>query len=123
MSVDVLIADDLAFIKMVLRDMVTRAGFRVVGEAADGEEAIEMYQQKKPDVLLLDITMPKMDGITALKRILGLDPLARVIMVSALGQQRLIVQAIQLGASDFIVKPFHAERLVSSVKKVLNIDG
>lgn len=123
MSVKVLIVDDLTFIKIVLRDLVTRAGFRVVGEASNGLEAIEMYQERHPDVVLLDITMPKMDGITALKRILELDPLARIIMCSALGQQRLIVQAIQLGARDFIVKPFQPERVISSIKKTMNIDG
>ena len=117
-----MIVDDLAFIKLLLKDLIEKAGFRVIGEASDGEEAIDMYQEKKPDLVLLDITMPKMDGITALKKILALDSEAKVIMCSALGQQRLIVQAIQLGAKDFIVKPFRPERVISSIKKALDIE-
>jgi two-component system chemotaxis response regulator CheY len=121
MGIDVLIVDDLTFIKMVLRDLVEKAGFRVVGEASDGEEALRMYADKRPDIVLLDITMPKMDGLTALKKLLALDPSARVIMCSALGQQRLILEAIQLGAKDFIVKPFRPERVIGAIKKVLDI--
>ena len=121
MGIDVLIVDDLTFIKMVLKDLVEKAGFRVVGEASDGEEALKMYDEKRPDVVLLDITMPKMDGLTALKKILEMDPQAKVIMCSALGQQRLILQAIQLGAKDFIVKPFRPERVIGSIKKTLDI--
>lgn len=122
MAINIMIVDDLAFIKLLLKDLIEKAGFRVVGEASDGEEAIDMYQDKKPDLMLLDITMPKMDGITALKKILALDPDAKIIMCSALGQQRLIVQAIQLGAKDFIVKPFRPERVISSIKKALDIE-
>jgi len=122
MAINIMIVDDLAFIKLLLKDLIEKAGFRVIGEASDGEEAIDMYEEKKPDLVLLDITMPKMDGITALKRILALDPGAKVIMCSALGQQRLIVQAIQLGAKDFIVKPFRPERVISSIKKALDIE-
>lgn len=121
MAVNVLIVDDLAFIKIVLRDILEKSGFRVVGEASNGEEAIALYQDKRPDVVLMDITMPGMDGLTALKKIREIDPAARVIICSALGQQRLIVQAIQLGARDFIVKPFQPQRVVSSLKKALNI--
>ena len=121
MGIDVLIVDDLTFIKMVLKDLVEKAGFRVVGEASDGEEALKMYDEKRPDVVLLDITMPKMDGLTALRKILEMDPQAKVIMCSALGQQRLILQAIQLGAKDFIVKPFKPERVIGSIKKTLDI--
>ena len=122
MGINILIVDDLKFIKMVLRELIEKAGFRVVGEASDGLEAIEAYQDKRPDVVILDVTMPKMDGITALKKILEIDSAARVIMCSALGQQRLIVQAIQLGAKDFIVKPLRAERVISAIKQTLNID-
>ena len=122
MAINIMIVDDLAFIKLLLKDLIEKAGFRVIGEASDGEEAIDMYQEKKPDLMLLDITMPKMDGITALKKILVLDPDAKIIMCSALGQQRLIVQAIQLGAKDFIVKPFRPERVISSIKKALDIE-
>ncbi len=121
MSINILIADDLKFMKMVLRDIIEKAGFRVVGEAANGEEAVRLFEEKRPDVVIMDITMPKMDGITALKKIKEIDPNAKVIMCSALGQQRLIVSAIQIGAKDFIVKPFQPERIVNSIKKVLNI--
>jgi len=122
MAINIMIVDDLAFIKLLLKDLIEKAGFRVIGEASNGEEAIDMYQDKRPDLVLLDITMPKMDGITALKKILALDPGAKIIMCSALGQQRLIVQAIQLGAKDFIVKPFRPERVISSIKKALDIE-
>lgn len=122
MGIKVLIADDLKFIKLVLRDLVEKAGFRVVGEASNGEEAIELYQDKRPDVVLMDITMPKVDGLTAMKEILKIDPEAKIIMCSALGQQSLIVQALQMGARDFIVKPFREERVVASIKKILDIE-
>ena len=121
MAVNVLIVDDLAFIKIVLRDIIEKAGFRVIGEASNGEQAISLYQDTRPDVVLMDITMPGMDGLTALKKILEIDESARVIICSALGQQQLIVQAIQLGAKDFIVKPFQPQRVVSALKKALDI--
>ncbi len=121
MAVNVLIVDDLAFIKIVLREILEKAGFRVIGEASSGEQAIAMYQDKKPDAVLMDITMPGMDGLTALKRIREIDQAARVIICSALGQQQLIVQAIQLGAKDYIVKPFQPQRVVASLKKALDI--
>lgn len=122
MGINLIIADDLKFIKLVLRQLVEKAGFRVVGEASNGEEAVELYQDKRPDVVLMDITMPKMDGLTALKKILELDPEAKIIMCSALGQQSLIVQALQLGAKDFIVKPFREERVITAIKHVLDIE-
>ncbi len=121
MAVNVLIADDLAFIKIVLRDILEKSGFRVVGEASNGDEAIARYLDTRPDVVLMDITMPGMDGLTALKKIRELDPGARVIMCSAIGQQRLIIQAIEMGAKDYIVKPFQPQRVVSALKKALNI--
>ena len=121
MAVNVLIVDDLAFIKIVLRDIIEKAGFRVIGEASNGEQAISQYQNTRPDVVLMDITMPGMDGLTALKKIREIDSEARIIICSALGQQQLIVQAIQLGAKDFIVKPFQPQRVVSALKKALDI--
>lgn len=121
MSINILIVDDLAFIKMILKDIVEKAGFRVTGEASNGEEAVSLYEEQRPDVVLMDITMPKMDGITALREIIKIDNNARVIMCSALGQQKLIIQAIQIGAKDFIVKPFKPERVIKSIKKVLDI--
>ena len=121
MAVNVLIVDDLAFIKIVLRDIIEKAGFRVIGEASNGEQAISLYQNTRPDVVLMDITMPGMDGLTALKKIREIDSAARIIICSALGQQQLIVQAIQLGAKDFIVKPFQPQRVVAALKKALDI--
>jgi two-component system chemotaxis response regulator CheY len=121
-GINVLIADDLKFIKLVLRELLEKAGFRVVGEASNGEEAVELYQDKSPDVVLMDITMPKMDGLAALKQILKFDPQAKVIMCSALGQQSLIAQALQLGAKDFIVKPFREERVIAAIKAILDIE-
>jgi two-component system, chemotaxis family, chemotaxis protein CheY len=117
----VLVVDDLAFIKLIIRDILEKRGFQVVGEASNGIEAIELYTKVKPDVVLMDITMPRMDGIQALSKIMEIDKAAKVIMCSALGQQRLIIQAIQLGAKDFIVKPFKAERIIGAIKKTLNI--
>jgi two-component system chemotaxis response regulator CheY len=122
MGIDVLVADDLKFIKLVLRELLEKAGFRVIGEASNGEEAVDLYESKRPDVVLMDITMPKMDGLAALKQILKFDPQAKVIMCSALGQQSLIVQALQLGAKDFIVKPFREDRVVAAIKKILDIE-
>ncbi len=121
MAVSVLIVDDLTFIKIVLRDILEKSGFHVVGEASNGKQAVAMYQERHPDVVLMDITMPDMDGLTALKKIREVDPAAKVIICSALGQQRLIVQAIQLGAKDFIVKPFQPPRVVSALKKALDL--
>jgi two-component system chemotaxis response regulator CheY len=122
MGINVLIADDLTFIKLVLRDLVEKAGFRVVAEASNGKQAIELYKDKRPDIVLMDITMPELDGLQALKKILEYDPQAKIIMCSALGQQTLIVQALQLGAKDFIVKPFREERVVAAIKKILDIE-
>ena len=122
MAIGVLIVDDLAFIRLVLRDIVEKAGFHVVAMASDGEEAVKLFEEKLPEVVLLDITMPKMDGIAALRRMRRINPASKIIMCSALGQQRLIVQAIGLGARDFIVKPFKPERVVGSIRKALDID-
>jgi two-component system, chemotaxis family, chemotaxis protein CheY len=120
MAARVLIVDDLSFIKLLIRDTLEKTGFEVVGEASNGIEAIELYRKLKPDVVLMDITMPRMDGIQALQEIIKYDKNAKVIMCSALGQQRLIIQSIQYGAKDFIVKPFKQERIVGAIKKVLN---
>ena len=122
MSIGVMIVDDLSFVKLVLKDIVEKAGFSVVALASDGVEALELFREHRPQVVLLDITMPRMDGITALRQMRKIDPAASVIMCSALGQQRLIVQAIGLGARDFIVKPFRPERVVGAIKKALDIE-
>jgi two-component system, chemotaxis family, chemotaxis protein CheY len=121
MAVSVLIVDDLAFIKIVLRDILEKAGFRVAGEASNGEQAIALYQDTRPDVVLMDITMPGMDGLVAMKKIREIDPAAKVIICSSVGQQQVMIQALQQGARDFIVKPFQPARVVSALKKALDI--
>ncbi|HPO49228.1 MAG TPA: response regulator [Spirochaetota bacterium] len=121
MGARVLIVDDLAFIKLIIRDTLEKTGFEVAGEASNGVEAVDMYKRLKPDIVLMDITMPRMDGIQALQEIMKSDGAAKVIMCSALGQQKLIIQSIQLGAKDFIVKPFKPERIVGAIKKALNM--
>ncbi|MBU1076617.1 MAG: response regulator [Spirochaetes bacterium] len=115
----ILLADDLAFIKMVQKEILQKEGYDIIGEAADGLEVIEKYKKLRPDVVIMDITMPKMDGLNALKAIRQLDPDARVIVCSALGQQQLIIEAIKIGAKDFIVKPFDPPRLATAIQKAL----
>ena len=115
----VLIADDAAFMRMMLKDILTKNGFEVVGEASNGKEAVSKYEELKPDLVTLDITMPEMDGIQTLKQIMASDSLAKVIMCSAMGQQSMVIEAIQSGAKDFIVKPFQPERVMESISKVL----
>lgn len=115
----VLVVDDAAFMRMMLKDILTKAGHEVVGEAANGVEAVEKYKELKPDVVTMDITMPEMNGIDAIKEIKKLDPNATVIVCSAMGQQAMVIEAIQAGAKDFIVKPFQAARVIEAVQKVL----
>lgn len=115
----ILVVDDAAFMRMMVKDILTKNGFEVVGEAADGRQAIEKYQELQPDLVTLDITMPEVDGIEALKKIRDADPNARVIMCSAMGQQAMVIDAIQAGARDFIVKPFQADRVIEAVNKAL----
>jgi len=109
----VLIVDDAQFMRMRLNKLLTEAGHQVV-EAANGREALEQYARHKPDVVLMDITMPEMDGLTALKELKKLDPGAKVVMCSALGQQSAVLEAIKSGASDFVVKPFEPERVLQA---------
>ncbi|MCD6449112.1 MAG: response regulator [Thermotogaceae bacterium] len=118
MGKKVLIVDDAAFMRMLLKDIVTKAGYEVVGEAANGKEAVEKYKELKPDVVTMDITMPEMNGIEAVKEIKKVDPNAKIIMVSAMGQQAMVIEAIQAGAKDFIVKPFQPARVIEAIKKV-----
>jgi len=115
----VLIVDDAAFMRMMIKDILAKNGFDVVGEAADGVQAIEKYKELTPDLVTMDITMPEMDGITALKEIKSIDPNSIVIMCSAMGQQAMVIDAIQAGAKDFIVKPFQAERVLEAINKAL----
>ncbi len=115
----VLIVDDAAFMRMMLKTILTKAGFEIIGEAANGAEAIEQYQELRPDIVTMDITMPEKDGLQALKEIREIDPKAKIIMASAMGQQAMVIEAIQSGAADFIVKPFNEERVVEAIKRIV----
>ena len=119
MSKSVLVVDDAAFMRMMIKDILTKNGYNIVGEAENGVVAVEKYQELKPDLVTMDITMPEMDGITAVKEIRKIDPAAKVIVCSAMGQQSMVVDAIQAGAKDFIVKPFQPERVIEAVAKAL----
>ena len=119
MAKNVLIVDDAAFMRMMIKDILTKNGYNIAGEAENGLKAVEKYNETKPDLVLMDITMPEMDGIQALKKIKEMDPAAKVVMCSAMGQQAMVIEAIQSGAKDFIVKPFQAERVLEAVKKVV----
>ncbi|MDD4802264.1 MAG: response regulator [Syntrophomonas sp.] len=116
----VLIVDDAAFMRMMIKDILSKNGYEVVGEAENGMIAIEKYKEVKPDLVTMDITMPEMDGIAAVKEIVSYDSKARVIMCSAMGQQAMVIDAIQAGAKDFIVKPFQPERVIEAVSKALS---
>ncbi|MCT4663117.1 MAG: response regulator [Tissierellales bacterium] len=115
----ILIVDDAAFMRMMIKDILTKNGFEVVGEAENGAKAIEKYGELKPDLVVMDITMPEVDGIQAVKEIKKSDANAKIVMCSAMGQQAMVIEAIQAGAKDFIVKPFQADRVIEAVKKVL----
>jgi len=114
----ILITDDAAFMRMMLKDILVQGGHEVVGEAVDGAEACAKYKELRPDIVTMDITMPNMDGITALKTIIDEDPRAKIIMCSAMGQQAMVIQAIQSGAKDFIVKPFQPKRVLEAISKL-----
>ena len=119
MAKNILICDDAAFMRMMIKDILTKNGYNVAGEAENGAKAVEKYAELKQDLVLMDITMPEMDGIQALKNIKAADPAALVIMCSAMGQQAMVIESIQAGAKDFIVKPFQADRVLEAVKKVV----
>ncbi|MBR3306373.1 MAG: response regulator [Lachnospiraceae bacterium] len=115
----ILVVDDAAFMRMMIKDILTKNGYEVAGEAENGAVAVSKYSELKPDLVLMDITMPEKDGIQALKDIKASDGGAKVIMCSAMGQQAMVIEAIQSGAKDFIVKPFQADRVIEAVKKVV----
>jgi len=119
MAPTVLIVDDALFMRMMIKDILKNAGIDVVGEAENGLEAVDKYGRLKPDLVTMDIVMPEMDGIEAAKQILGKDPAARIIMCSAMGQQPLVVEALEAGAKDFIVKPFQPSKVIETVRKTL----
>ncbi|HHY71259.1 MAG TPA: response regulator [Thermoanaerobacterales bacterium] len=116
----ILIVDDAAFMRMMIKDILTKNGYHVSGESENGAVAVKNYEELKPDLVIMDITMPEMDGIEAVRRIKANDPSARIIMCSAMGQQAMVIDAIQAGARDFIVKPFQPERVIEAVKKALS---
>ncbi|MFO7254947.1 MULTISPECIES: response regulator [Limnochorda] len=114
----VLVVDDTAFMRLTLRRTLERFGHEVVGEAADGEEAVQLYQELRPDLVTMDITMPKMDGITAIREIRKIDPRAKIIVCSAMGQKPMVIEALEAGAQDFLVKPFDAERVREAIERL-----
>jgi two-component system chemotaxis response regulator CheY len=115
----ILIVDDAAFMRKMVTDALTKGGHEVIGEAGNGEEAVAQFQALKPDLTTLDITTPEKDGLAALKDIMALDPSAKVIMCSALGQESKVLESIKRGAKDFVVKPFQADRVLDAVGKAL----
>ncbi|EHQ91607.1 response regulator [Desulfosporosinus youngiae] len=119
MSATIMIVDDAAFMRMMLKDILQKNGFNVIGEAENGAVAVEKYKELQPNLTIMDITMPEMDGLQSVKEIRKLDSKARIIMCSAMGQQAMVIEAIQSGAKDFVVKPFQAERVVEAVTKAL----
>ena len=114
-----LVCDDAIFMRTMISDILTQAGFEVVGEAESGSQAVEKYRALKPDLVTMDIVMPDMGGIDAVREITKQDPMAKVLMCSAMGQQALVVEAIQAGAKDFVVKPFQPSRVLEAVNRVL----
>ncbi len=119
MAKRVLIVDDAAFMRMMIKDILSKNGYEVAGEAENGLRAVDKYKELTPDLVLMDITMPEMNGIDAVKTIKALDPGAKIVMCSAMGQQAMVIESIQAGARDFIVKPFQADRVLEAVRKVV----
>jgi two-component system chemotaxis response regulator CheY len=119
MSRKVLIVDDVAFVRKTLSEILTQAGYQVVGEAADGQEAVTKYASTRPDVVTMDIVMPIMSGIEATRKIMKLEKDARVVIISAMGQENLVMEAINVGARDYVLKPFSASDVVKTLERVL----
>jgi two-component system, chemotaxis family, chemotaxis protein CheY len=123
MAPSVLIVDDALFMRMMIKDILSKDGFEIVGEAENGVEAVKKYAELHPDLVTMDIVMPEMDGIEAVRNIIKIDPAAKVLMCSAMGQQPLVVEALEAGAKDFIIKPFQPAKVVEAVRKALRGDG
>ena len=119
MDKKILLVDDAAFMRMMIKDALTKNGYTNILEAADGEAACATYAAEKPDLIIMDITMPNMDGLQALKKIRESHPDAKIVMCTAMGQEGMVVDAIKSGAKDFIVKPFNADRIVQTVNTIL----
>jgi two-component system, chemotaxis family, chemotaxis protein CheY len=115
----VLVVDDAAFMRKMVSDALAKGGHEVIGEAGNGVEAVAQFQELRPDLMTLDITMPEKDGLAALADIMAVDPSAKVVMCSALGQESKVLEAIKLGAKDFVVKPFQPDRVIEAVGKAL----
>ncbi len=115
----IMVVDDAIFMRRMLADILKQGGYEVVAEAANGKDGVQQYKKNKPDMVTMDIIMPQMGGIDAVKEIVKSDGKAKILMVSAMGQQQLVVEAIQAGAKDFIVKPFESSRVLSAVERIL----
>lgn len=122
MTKTVLIVDDIAFVRKTLSEIFMQAHYQVVGEAENGLEAIKQYQKLKPDLVTMDIVMPEMSGIEATRKITRINPAAKVIIISAMGQEQLVMEAINVGAADYILKPFTAQEVIKTAERVLHID-
>jgi two-component system chemotaxis response regulator CheY len=119
MAHTILVVDDTAFMRMMIKNVVQKHGYQVIGEAGDGEEAIAKYKELRPDLVTMDITMPKLDGISAIKAIMEFDPNAKIIVCSAMGQKAMVIEALKSGAKDFLVKPFEADRVIEALQKAV----
>lgn len=118
MAIKVMFVDDSSFMRTILKGIILKEPFELAGEASTGKEAVELYEKIKPDLVTMDIVMPEMNGIDAVRQIRALDPEAKIIMVSAMGQQGMVIDAIQAGARDFIIKPFQPPRIQEALKRV-----
>ncbi|MCK5219233.1 response regulator [bacterium] len=119
MPAKILISDDAAFMRVMIRGILTKQNYEIVGEARDGREAVEMYKQLRPDLTTMDIIMPEVNGIEAVKEIIEFDNQAAIIMCSAMGQQAMVIEAIAAGAKDFVIKPFQPPRVIEAVERAL----
>ncbi|WP_297536021.1 response regulator [Thermococcus sp.] len=116
----ILVVDDAAFMRMLLKKILVQGGHQVVGEASNGREAVEKYKELRPDLVTMDIVMPEMDGITAVKEIKKIDPNAKIVMITAVGQEAKVMEALKAGASGYIVKPFQAQKVLEEINRVLS---
>lgn len=119
MSIKVMFVDDSSFMRTLLKGIILKDGYELAGEAENGKDAVELYKKVRPHLVTMDIVMPEMDGIDAVKAIRSVDPDAKIIMVSAMGQQSMVIDSIQAGARDFIIKPFQPPRVHEALKRVL----